>query len=153
MLLNPETFPIIMAHEPAAANGIGDTAAWCDLSKAKGVLITFIHYRGGDTSWTLDVHESAIGTGTTAIAIAFPIWAAVDALNDPTMVRLADGTGFTINTGTMTGSQIVQFYIDASILSPGCRYIQAGSTGGSASSYAAILYQLVGARYQGDKAI
>ena len=56
-MLNPEINPIQLAHEPAAADAIADTAAWCDLSKAKGVLITVLHYRGGDTDLVLHVRE------------------------------------------------------------------------------------------------
>ena len=74
-MLNPEINPIQLAHEPAAADAIADTAAWCDLSKAKGVLITVLHYRGGDTDLALHVHEGAAASGTTAITAAFPIWA------------------------------------------------------------------------------
>jgi len=144
--------PAFYGHEPAACDAIADTSAWCDLSKAKGVLITFLHYRGGDTDWVLTVHEGATAAGTTAITTGaeFPIWVCTDALKDPTMVRQADGITYTIDTGVYTGSQIVQFYIDAAILTAGYRYVQAGCSGGNASSVAAILYQYVGLRAKGD---
>lgn len=152
-MLNPEINPIQLAHEPAAADAIADTAAWCDLSKAKGVLITVLHYRGGDTDLVLHVHEGAAASGTTAITAAFPIWYASDALTDPTLVRQADAASFTIDTGLHTGSQVVQFYIDAGILSAGCRYVQLGTSGGHASSIASIIYELVGTRYQNNEAL
>lgn len=152
-MLNPEINPTILAHEPAAANAVADTSAWCDLSKAKGVLITVAHYRGGDTDMVLSVHEGEAASGTTAIAATFPIWVATSALTDPTLVRQDDAAGYTIDTGVHTGSQLVQFYIDASILSAGCRYVQLGASGGHASSIASVTYELVGTRYQGDQAL
>jgi hypothetical protein len=152
-MINPETNPIILAHEPAAADAVLDTSSWCDLSKAQGVLITVLHYRGGDTDVVLSVHEGTAASGTTAITATFPIWYASDALNDPTLARQTDAVGLTIDTGTCTGSQVVQFYIDASILSAGYRYVQLGASGGHASSIMSVVYQLVGTRYQQDEAL
>lgn len=151
----PEISPPIMGHEPVAADALLDTSAWCDLSKAKGVLITVQHYRGGDQDLVLTVHEGTAASGTTAITTGaeFPIWVATDALNDPTMVKQTSAVTYTIDTGVYTGSQIVQFYIDASILSAGYRYVQLGASGGHGSSLVAVLYQLVGTRYQGDQCL
>jgi len=150
---NPEINGIQMGHEPVAADALIDTAAWCDLAKAKGVYIVVSHYRGGDTDLVLTVHEGTAESGTTAITTGaeFPIWVATSALVDPTLVRQTDGLGYTIDTGVYTGSQIIVFYIDASILSAGYRYVQLGASGGHASSIASVAYLLSGMRYQGDQ--
>lgn len=152
MLSFPEVIGIQMGHEPVAADSLGDTAAWADLSKAAGVYIVVSHYRGGDTDLVLTVHEGATATGTTAITTGaeFPIWVATSALTDPTLVRQTDALTYTIDTGVYTGSQIVIFYIDGSILSAGYRYVQLGASGGHASSIVSVTYFLTGMRYQGD---
>jgi len=149
-MLSIESNPIIMAHEITTADAMDDTAAWCDLKYAAGVYIIVEHYRGDDLDLVLHVHTGTTATGTTAIAVNFPIWVATDALNDPTLVRQDDSTGYTIDTGVYTGSQIVVFYIPAALAS---RYVQIGSSGGHASSYVSALYQYDRLRYAGDAAL
>jgi len=155
MLINPETNPFILGHEPVAADALLDGSAWVDLSKAEGVLMIVQHYRGGDEDLVLTVHEGTAASGTTAITTGaeFPIWVALDALNDPTLVKQANGLGFTINTGDYTGSQVVVFYVPAANLSAGYRYVQLGASGGHSSSIVSVLYQLVGTRFQQDQAL
>lgn len=148
-MLNPETIPTIMGHEPVAADALVDTAAWADLSDCKGLLITVSHYRGGDTDLVLDVHEGDAASGTTQIANVCKIWYASSALTDPTPSRQTDAKTITIDTGDYTGSQIVWFYLDAASCK---RYVQLGSSGGHGSSLVSVTYQKVGARYQGDEA-
>ena len=152
-MFNPEIIGIQMGHEPVAADALIDTSAWCDLSKCKGVYIVTSHYRGADTDLVLTVHEGAAASGTTAITTGaeFPIWVAGSALTDPTLVRQADGLTYTIDTGLRTGSELVVFYIDASILSAGCRYVQLGASGGNAASIVSVTYLLSGMRFQGDQ--
>ena len=154
-MFNPEINPIQLAHEPVAANALADTCAWFDLSLANGVFIVCSHYRGGDTDLVLTVHEGATAAGTTAITTGkeFPVWVALDALNDPTLTRLADGLGYTIDTGVYTGSQLVIFYIDAAKLTSGYRYVQLGASGGHANSIVSVLYVPKGMRYQGSEAL
>ena len=149
MKVHPETIPVQMGHEPVAADALVDTAAWCDLKDAAGVLITVSHFRGGATSLTVDVHEGDTAAGTTQIANNAKIWAATDALNDPTMVRQTDAKQFVLDQATMTGSQIVQFYLDAAACK---RYVQLGSSGGHGSSIVSVTYQKCGARYKGNEA-
>jgi hypothetical protein len=152
-MFSPDIIGIQMGHEPVAANALADTAAWCDLSKAKGVYIVTSHYRGGDGDLTLTVHEGATAAGTTAITTGaeFPIWVATSALTDPTLVRQADALTYVTDDGVYTGSMIIVFYIDASILSAGYRYVQLGASGGHASSIVSVLYLLSGMRYQQDQ--
>jgi hypothetical protein len=152
-MFNPEIIGIQMGHEPVAASALIDTSAWCDLSKCKGVYIVTSHYRGGDTDLVLTVHEGATAAGTTAITTGaeFPIWVAQSALTDPTLVRQANGLTYTFNTGDQTGSEICVFYIDASILTAGYRYVQLGASGGNAASIASVTYLLSGMRFQGDQ--
>lgn len=142
-----------MGHEPVAADALADTSAWFDLSKSKGVYIVVSHYRGGDTDLVLTVHEGTAASGTTAITTGaeFPIWVATSALTDPTLVRQTDALTYTIDTGVYTGSQIVVFYIDSSILSAGYRYVQLGASGGNAASIASVTYIGVGARFAQDQ--
>ena len=151
-MFNPDIIGIQMGHEPVLANSLGDGSAWCDLSKAKGVYIVVSHYRGGDTDVTLTVHEGTTAAGTTAITTGaeFQIWVATDALNDPTLVRQTDALTYVINTGTCTGSQVVIFGIDASILTAGYRYVQLGCSGGNVASIISVTYLLSGMRYQQD---
>ena len=148
MNIHPEITPTIMGHEPVAADALANTAAWADLKDCKGLLITVSHFYGGATSLTVDVHEGDTASGTTQIATVAKIWAATDALNDPTMVRQTDAKEFVLNHSTMTGSQVVQFYLDASACK---RYVQLGSSGGHGSSIVSVTYQKDGARYQGNE--
>lgn len=150
----PEVAPSTIAHEPAAANAIVDTSAWFDLSKAKGVLIHVVHYRGGDADFVLTVHEGTAASGTSAIAVAFPIWVATSALTDPTLVRqTTDAVTYSTDDSVYTGTMDIWFYIDGGILTEGYRYVQLGTSGGHASSIAMAEYFPVGLRYQGDQAL
>jgi len=141
-----------MAHEPETEDAIDDTSDWITLKDAAGCLITFVHWYAADTDLVLTVHESTDGSGTTAISTVFPIWvnlncASTDAAIN-TMVRQTDAASYTIDTGTNATNMIVQFYIDASILSAGYSWIQLGTSGGNAGNYGAAIYQLDGFRYQ-----
>lgn len=154
-MFSPEINPIVMGHEPVAADALIDTSAWFDLSKHKGVFIVVSHYRGADTDLVLTVHEGTAGSGTTAITTGaeFPIWVATSALTDVTLVRQTDALTYTIDTGVYTGSQVVVFYIKGSNLSAGYRYIQLGASGGNAASIASVTYIPDGTRYQQDQAL
>jgi len=156
MDLSPERYPTYMAHEPETEDAILDTSDWVTLKDAAGCLITFVHWYAADTDITLSVHESTDGTGTTAITTVFPIWlnantASTDAAVN-TMVRQTDAASFIINTGAggncNATNAIVQFYIDASILTATYDWIQLGTTAGNAGNYGAAIYQLDGFRYQ-----
>jgi len=150
-----ESNPIVVGHEPVRSDQLLDTSAWYDMSKSDGVYIVVVHYRGGDTSQVLTVHEGATAAGTTAITTGaeFPIWVATSALTDATLVRQTDAVTFTIDTATYTGTELVVFYIDGSILTNGYRYIQLGASGGNASSITTVLYIPKGLRFQGDQAL
>lgn len=155
-MFNPESNPIQMGHEPVAANALADTSAWFDMAKAPfGLYIVIEHYRGGDTNLVLTVHEGTAASGTTAITTnaEFPIWVATDALTDPTLVRQTDALGYTINTATYTGSQIVVFLIKGANLSAGYRYVQLGASGGHASSIVSVLYIPASMRFAQDQAL
>lgn len=151
-MFSPDIIGVQMGHEPVAANALIDTSAWCDLSKAHGVYMIVQHYRGGDTSLVLTVHEGTAASGTTALTTGaeFPIWVATSSLTDPTLVRQTDAVTYTIDTATYTGSQIVIFYVPSRVLSAGYRYVQLGASGGHASSIVSVLYLLSGMRFQQD---
>ena len=148
MDLCQERFPIIMGHEPALETAIDDTSDWVCLKNAAGVYIIVATYGGaGVTDFTLTVHEGATGAGTTAIATVFPIWVNADCATSDTMVRQTDAVTYVIDNA-LQDNQLVVFYIDASILTPGYDWIQLGSSGGFATNYATVLYMLDGARYK-----
>lgn len=152
MYLCNERFPIYEAHEIETADAIDDTSDWITLENASGCLITIMHFYAADLDFVLHVHEGSTGTGTTAITAVFPIWvnfntASTDAAIN-TMVRQTDAASFTLDTGTYATNNIIQFYIDASILADGNSWIQLGTSGGHASNYACATYQLDGFRYE-----
>ena len=141
-----------MAHEPALLDALLDTSDWVCLKDAAGCLITYVHYYGGDADITFSVHEGATGTGTTAITTVFPIWVNLNAASTDaainTMVRQTDAASYELNTGDNATNVVIQFYIDASILTAGYDWIQLGTSSGDGSSYGAAIYQLDGFRYQ-----
>ncbi len=153
MNIHPEITPSKIAHEPAAASDIADTSAWFDMSKAQGVFIHVVHYRGGDTDFVVSVHQGTAESGTSEMTTTFPIWYASDCLTDPTLSRQTDAATFTIDTGVYTGTQDLWIYVDGSKLTDAYRYIQAGTAGGHGSSIAMIEYLPVGLRYQGNEAL
>ena len=156
MYLCNENFPTYQAHEIDTEDQILDTSDWICLKNAAGCLITYMHYYVADADFTLSVHEGATGTGTTAITTVFPIWlnantASTDAAIN-TMVRQTDAATFVVNTGAggncNATNAIVQFYIDASILTAGYDWIQLGMSAGHATSYGSAIYQLDGYRFK-----
>ena len=151
MFLCPENFPTYQAHEPETEDAILETCDWICLKDAAGCLITYHHFYGGGTDTILTVHEGATGTGTSAIATAFPIWvntntASTDAAVN-TMVRQTDAVAYTI-LHTPTFDQIVQIYIDASILTATYDWIQLDVSAGNIASYGSAIYQLDRSRYK-----
>ena len=151
MFLCQENFPTYQAHEPETEDAILDTSDWISLKNAAGCLITFVHWYAADTAFTLSVHEGATGTGTTAITAVMPIWvnlntASTDAAVN-TMVRQTDAANYEIVTST-TFDQMVQIYVDASILTATYDWIQLGCTAGNAGNYGAAIYQLDRYRYK-----
>lgn len=152
-MLCPETYPIILAHEPAASTDIDDTSNAISLENCKGCLILVTEYTaGGDTDLVLTVHEGATAAvaeaGTYPIATAFPIWVNTDS-DAVTWTRQTDGYTYTIDA-TTTKNYMVAFYVPAAILTNGRPYIQLGTSGGNAANIATAIYILDGARYQGN---
>lgn len=149
MLCNPECCQFVMGHEPVASNAIADTSDWVSLENAQGCLIVVSEYTGGgDTDSVLTVHESTDGTGTTAITTGaeFPIWVNTDTAASDALVRQTDGLGYTIDA-TAAKNQLVVFDIRARDLTPGCKWIQLGQSGGNASNIISVTYILYGLRY------
>lgn len=151
-MLNPETYPIIMAHEPAASNAIADTSNAVNLENAAGCLVLVTEYTaGGDTDLVLTVHEGATASeaeaGTYAISATFPIWVNTDA-SAVIWTKQTDAATYTIDA-TSAKNQMVAFYVPAAILTNGRKYIHLGTSGGNASNIASAVYILDGARYKG----
>lgn len=151
-MISPETFPIVLAHEPAASNAIADTSNAVNLEGANGCLILVTEYTaGGDTDLVLTVHEGATAAvaeaGTYAISATFPIWVNTDA-SAVTWTRQTDAASYTIDA-TTTKNYMVAFYISAAMLTDGRPYICLGTSGGNAANIASAIYILDGARYQG----
>ena len=152
MILSPETYPIILAHEPAASNAIIDTSNAVNLENAAGCLVLVLEYTaGGDTDLVLTVHEGATAAeaeaGTYAISATFPIWVNTDAAA-VAWTRQTDAATYTIDATTQK-NYMVAFYIPAGILTNGRKYIQLGTSGGNAGNIATALYILDRARYTG----
>ena len=151
MIITPETLPVRVGIGPTATNGIADTCDWISLENADGALITIVHVGntgGGGGSLVCTVHQGTTGAGTLAITTKqeFQIWINADCTASDTMVRQADGVTYSIVPAAVT--QVVQFYIRASTLTQGYKWIQLGTAGGDASNTAAVIYQICGARYQ-----
>jgi len=152
MKFSPETFPIIMAHEPAVSNAIDDGSEAICLKNADGAWIIVVEYTGGgDTDLALTVHEGATAAaavaGTTPIAVEFPIWVNEDPATSDAMVRQADAVEYTIDATPAT-NVMVAMYIPAAILTAGRPWISLGTTGGNGANYACAIYILDGARYK-----
>ncbi|NLT65777.1 MAG: hypothetical protein GXX84_04165 [Acidobacteria bacterium] len=150
----PETFPIILGHEPAASNAVADTSDAICLKGANGVLIIVTEYTaGGDTDLVLTVHEgdtaavAAAGTYPITTGAEFPIWVNTDCATSDAMVRQTDGLGYTIDA-TTTKNYMVAFYIPAAILTSGRDWVALGTSGGNAGNIASVIYILDGARYK-----
>ena len=148
MNFSPETFPIIQGHEPVAANALADTSDWIKLTNADGVFMIVHHYSGGgDTDLVLTVHEGATGSGTSALATAFPIWVNTDTSASDALVRQADAVTYSIDTGAGK-DQIAVLYVPAAILTATYDWVQLGASGGNASNMVSVLYVLDRARYK-----
>lgn len=147
-MLCPETYPVILGHEPAASSAMADTADWICLRNAKGVLITILEAGANATDLILDVHQGVTGTGTLALTTGaeFPIWINLLTTTTDAMVRQTDGVGYTIPHSAIP--RVVQFYVPASVLSAGYSWIQLGSSAGHATNIVSVTYQLDGASYQ-----
>ena len=149
MKITPENVGFQLGHEPAAADAVIDTSAWCDLKDCDGVLIKVTHFRGGDDDITFDIHEGDAASGVTAIAENAKIWYVASALTDPTPVRQTDAKNFEINTGVDTGTGYVFFYLDAAACK---RYVQLGvSDPGHGSSIMSVDYMKSQTRYKGNE--
>ena len=150
MNINPETLPVIQAHEPATDTGIGGACDYISLKNAQGVLITvsWTYVSAHDCVLTVNEATDIAGAGATAITTGaeFQIWQNTDIATSDTMVRATDALAATFaHTGTK--DQIIVFYIDASILSAGFDSVALVVTG-SGTNICSPIYQLVGARYQ-----
>lgn len=151
MKFSPETFPVILAHEPAASNAIADTSNAISLENAAGCWIIVTEYTaGGDTDLVLTVHEGATAAvaeaGTYAISATFPIWVTTDPATSNIPTRQTDAASYTIDA-TTTKNYVVMMYIDASILTAGRPYICLGTSGGNVGNIASAIYILDGYRY------
>ena len=147
-----ETHPVILAHEPIAADVVLNTSQAIKLTNANGCLITILHSDLIGTNVVMTVAEGptealAFAHGT-AITANFLIWINLDTATNDTMVRQADAVTYTIVAGGTGQFACVQFYIPASILLAGNDWIHFGQTGGNGGDYESVLYQLDGFRYQ-----
>jgi hypothetical protein len=151
-MLSPETFPIILAHEPIAASSIIDTSDAISLKNAKGVLIVFVHATNScDVDVALTVHEGATAAeataGTYPVAATFPIWVTTNCTTTDVPVRQANAAGYTVLAHALTGNSLVFMYVPSGVLTNGRSWVHLGTdTGGS--GLAAALYILDGERYQ-----
>lgn len=152
-MLTPENYPVILGHEPVASDALLDTSQWINLENANGVLITVIEsYAVDATPLVLTVHEGTAASGTTALSAAngqeFKIWFNVSCAASDVMVKKTDAVTFTLDGVTAGNLCIVQFYVSASLLSNGYKWIQLAASAGNAGNIVTVLYQIEGGRYQ-----
>lgn len=150
----PETFPIILGHEPVASNALADTSDAICLKNAKGVLILVSEdSAGGDTDLVLTVHEgataaeAAAGTYPITTGKEFPIWTNLDCAATDLWTRQTDAVTYTIDATPAKLNQVA-FYVDASKLTNSRDWVHLGSSGGNASNKVSVTYILDGARFQ-----
>lgn len=151
-MINPETFPIILGHEPAASNAIADTSDAICLKHAKGVLIIVTEdSSGGDTDLVLTIHEgetaAIAAAGTNEVTATFPIWTNLDCAAGDTWTRQTDAAGYTIDATPAKLNQVAM-YVPADILTNDRPWIALGTSGGNAGNKACVTYIIDGERYQ-----
>jgi hypothetical protein len=145
--------PIAVALPATAGNDVLALSKWIDLKDAKGVYVIVSNKYGGNTSLVVGLYVGATAGGTTANTFNVKWWKAADIATSHKLVRGSDATTHTINTATGK-DQLLVGYVDASQVAAqvaGGRYVKVNCTGGNASCRYTILYQLVGARFQGDE--
>lgn len=156
-MLTPETNPIIMGARPIAGNAINGTTDWVNMKYADGILITFICYDGGNADFTLTVDQgTGDGVGSTALVAAsagvsgqeFQIWSNTATGTSDVMVRRTDAVTYVVPCATSATGMIVCFYIKASTLTQGYDWIHLAVANADAASLCAVIYQIVGGRYQ-----
>jgi hypothetical protein len=149
--LTCETYPVILGHEPVVSSALADTSQWISLEGAKGVLITVMEiYAVAANALVLTVHQGTTAAGTLALTTGqeFQIWSNIDCATSDAMVRRTDAITYTL-TGTGAGTlSLCQFYVDASLLTNGYKWVQLGAASGDAGNLVTVLYQIEGGRYQ-----
>ena len=156
MILCPETYPVILGHEPVASSALVDTCDSVHLKNADGVMI-LINQDGSNASsaLVLTIHEGATDAickaGTNPLSASssqsFMIWSNMDAGTNDVMVRRSDAVTYTMTTTASDLNQVV-FYVSSDLLTDDMEYINVGSTGGHASNLVSITYVLDKARYK-----
>jgi hypothetical protein len=156
MRLTPENYQIILGHEPVASNALADTTAPILLENCNGVLIIIQEdYAVDANSLVLTVHEGATaavataGTYPLAAKSEFQIWVNLTAQTSDVFTKQTDAVTYTIN-GTAGDNVIVCFYVSASCLTNGRKWISLGSTAGDVGNLVSVTYILDGLRYQGS---
>lgn len=160
MRITPENYQIVEGHEPVASDALADTSCAVCLENADGVLI-IIHedFAVDANQLVLTVHEGATkaeaeaGTYPLAAASAgvkgseFKIWSKIDAQTTDTWTKQPDAVTYTIN-GTAGDNALVAFYVSASCLTNGRKWLHLGASAGDAGNLVSVLYILDGGRYQ-----
>jgi hypothetical protein len=145
--------PLVIARPILRDDQVLATSKWIDLKDAKGVYVIVNHKYGGDTNLVVGLYVGAAATGTTANTFNVKWWKAADVATSNKLVRGSDATTNTINTSAGK-DQLLVGYVDASQVAAqvaGGRYLKVNCTGGNSASSSTVMYQLVGARYQGDE--
>lgn len=153
MRFTPENYQIVEGHEPVASNALADTCSAVSLENADGVLI-LIHedYAVDANSLVLTVHEGATKTeaeaGTYALAAKseFQIWRNLTAESSDAWTRETDAVTYTVN-GAAGGNILVAFYVSASCLTNGRKWVHLGASAGDAGNIVSVIYILDGIRY------
>jgi hypothetical protein len=144
-----------------ASNALADTAAPINLENCNGVLIIIQEdYAVDANSMVLTVHEGATAgactSGTYPLLASsasvkgseFQIWVNLTAQTSDVFTKQTDAVTYTIN-GAAGDNAIVCFYVSASCLTNGRKWISLGAAVGDAGNLVSVTYILDGARYQG----
>lgn len=154
MTLTPETIQIVEGHEPVASNALADTSSAVCLENANGVLILIHEDFAVDANHlVLTVHEGATktvaeaGTYPLTTKSEFQIWVNLTAQTSDTWTKQTDALTYTIN-GAAGDNCLVAFYVSASCLTNGRKWVHLGAAAGDAGNIVDVIYILDGVRYQ-----
>jgi len=154
MRFSPETFPIILAHEPAPSDEILETCNGVCVKNADGVWILITeHYHTDGTPLVLTVSvgttEALAEAHGTQLAVNFPCWGCLDSATSDAMVLQTAATTYTLDAGAGGELAVWVAYVSAAVLAAASYdWICARFTGGLAANTASVTYILDRARYQ-----
>lgn len=151
-MLSPENLPIILAHEPIHADAMIATATPINLKNAAGVLMVVTHVGAGAGNVVLTVNqgataaECAASTYPLTTGSEFPIWINILTTTTDAWVKQTNALTYTITVSAIPA--MVAFYISASLLTSGRKWVSLCADAGAAANFISALYIIDGGRYE-----